>query len=128
MNGQSLVDYLNEEQRALANQLAAEVDPCLFRKVKQYLHNPNSEISTVVLVEPTYRIEEVGAVMVSGGVPQFSVCLALGAARFGVERAAADAQHVFVLSNISDSAYCRVLYLPPAYVVQLDPDSTVKAV
>lgn len=123
MRKESLSEYMTENQRSIASQLGSCVDPCQFRTVRRYCRDKRSEIRQVILVESNYRLEEVGAVITDGGVPQLSVLLALGAAKIGVDRLGLDDKHCVALQEVCDDSFCRVLYLPPAYVVQLDPST-----
>jgi hypothetical protein len=120
MEEYQLDDYLTAAQRSVVGELSRLIDPCQFGTVRRHLQSPRSEITQVVIVEPGYPLEQVGAVMVNGGIAQLAVILALGAINFGVDHMSRTSRYTRLLGKISDMTWCRVLYLPPAYVVQID--------
>ena len=111
----------------LARDLAMQIDGCEFRTVKQYFRSPSSEIRMVVLVEPAFALEEVAAVFaaasMNNGDTTLQALLAVGVLKFGVDDLRGvqpgHEQHVMPLDHIADTRACRVIYLPPCYVVQL---------
>lgn len=111
----------------LARELATQIDGCEFRTVKQYFRSPTSEIQMVVLVAPPFALEEVAAVFAassaSNGNTTLHALLAAGVMKFGVDDLSGVQpgleSHVVSLDRIVDSHACRVIYLPPCYVVQL---------
>ncbi len=112
---------------ALACELATMIDGCEFRTVKRYFRSPTSEIQMVVVVAPTYALEEVAAVFATphgqDGEQMLGTLLAAGVLTFGVDdrRGVMPGQeaHAVLLDEIPDTQACRVIYLPPCYVVQL---------
>src|SRR5688572_12107439 len=111
----------------LAGELATMTDGCEFRTVKRYFRSPTSEIQMVILVAPAYALEEVAAVFATpsmqDGEHTLETLLMAGVLTFGVD----DLQgvmhgheaHAIPLDAIADTQACRVIYLPPCYVVQL---------
>ena len=112
---------------ALAGELATQIDGCEFGTVKRYFRSPTSEIAMVVLVAPPYAIEEVAAVFAAPGPMHHEhalhTLLTTGVLTFGVDdrrRVMPGCEaHAVLLDEIADTAACRVIYLPPCYVVQL---------
>jgi hypothetical protein len=112
---------------ALANELATMIDGCEFRTVKQYFRSPTSEIQMVVLVAAPYALEDVGAVFATphghDGEQTLKTLLAAGVLTFGVDDRygvmPGHEEHAVLLDEIADTQACRVMYLPPCYVVQL---------
>jgi len=113
----------------LASQLASQIDGCEFRTVKRYFRSPTSEIHMVILVEPPYALEEVAAVFATPGKNDgdvtLHVLLSAGVLKFGIDDLRGvlpgHENHVVLLDCIADTQACRVIYLPPCYVVQLSP-------
>jgi hypothetical protein len=111
----------------LARDLATQIDGCEFRTVKRYFRSPTSEIRMVVVVEPSFALEEVAAVFASPranhGDVTLHTLLSAGVMKFGVDDLSGvqsgHAHHVVLLDQIADTCACRVIYLPPCYVVQL---------
>jgi hypothetical protein len=109
----------------IAARLRSQIDPCEFRAVTQHVRNPASEIQMVVLVQESYALEEVAAAFAttSNGNAALQTLLGQGVIKFGVDdlsRVQANSQHgVVLLESISDQQDCRVIYLPPCYVVQM---------
>lgn len=111
----------------LASQLALQIDGCEFRTIKQYFRSPTSEIRMVVLVEPTFALEEVAAVFATpstnNGDATLHTLLSMGVMKFGVDDLHSvlprHAHPAVLLDQIADTRACRVIYLPPCYVVQL---------
>jgi hypothetical protein len=111
----------------LAQELATQIDGCEFRTVKRYFRSPTSEIGMVILVEPAYALEEVAAVFAASsttdGDTTLHALLAAGVMKFGVDDLSGVQpgleSHVVPLDHIADTRACRVIYLPPCYVVQL---------
>ena len=111
----------------LASELASLIDGCEFRTVKRYFRSPTSEIQLVVLVAPTYALEEVAAIFATPHVQDseeaLSTLLAEGVLTFGVDDLRrvmpGHETHAVLLDEIADAQACRVIYLPPCYVVQL---------
>ena len=100
MEEYQLDDYLTSAQRPLVGELSRLIDPCQFRTVRRRLQSPRSEITQVVIVEPGYPLEQVGAVMVAGGIAQLAVILALGAIHFCVEQASPASRYTRPLSKM----------------------------
>lgn len=113
----------------LANELAALIDGCEFRTVKRYFRSPTSEIRMIILVAPPYALEEVAAVFAGAGNGDaehtLQILLTTGVLTFGVDDLAGvmpgREAHAVRLDDIEDTRACRVIYLPPCYVVQLAP-------
>ena len=111
----------------LASQLALQIDGCEFRTIKQYFRSPTSEIRMVVVVEAPFALEEVAAVFATpntnNGDATLQALLAAGVMKFGVDdlhgMLPGHAHHAVLLDQIADTHACRVIYLPPCYVVQL---------
>jgi hypothetical protein len=95
--------------------------------VKRYFRSSTSEIRMVVLVAPGYTLEEVAAVFATpqahDGERTLETLLAAGVLTFGVDdlRGVMPGQeaHAMLLDQIADTQACRVIYLPPCYIVQL---------
>jgi len=111
----------------LARELAAMIDGCEFRTVKRYFRSPTSEVKVVVLVATAFALEEVAAVFATpqahDGERTLETLLAAGVLTFGVDdlhgvMPGQDA-HAVLLDQIADTQACRVIYLPPCYIVQL---------
>ena len=111
----------------VAREFAPMIDRCEFRTVKRYVRSPTSEISLVVVVAPGYALEEVAATFATPYAQHDSrvieTLLTTGVMTFGVDdvwqvKPGYEA-HVVRLDRIADTAVCRVIYLPPCYVVQL---------
>jgi hypothetical protein len=110
----------------LASELATMIDGCEFRTVKRYFRSPTSDIQMVILVAPAYALEEVAAVFATpstqDGEQTLGTLLTAGVLTFGVD----DSRKVMpgheadavLLDEIADTQACRVIYLPPCYVVQ----------
>ena len=115
----------------LANELASQIDGCEFRTVKCYFRSPTSEIRLVILVAPPYKLEEIAAVFAALGNGDaehtLQTLLTAGVLTFGVDDLAGvmpgHEAHAVWLDDIEDTRACRVIYLPPCYVVQLEPSS-----
>jgi hypothetical protein len=113
----------------LADELSALIDGCEFRTVKRYFRSPTSEIRMVILVAPPYALEEVAAVFAASGSGDtertLQTLLTAGVLTFGVDDLAGvmpgHEAHAVRLDHIEDTRACRVIYLPPCYVVQLEP-------
>ena len=111
----------------LASELGALIDGCEFRTVKRYFRSPTRDIRMVVLVAPPYTLEEVAAVFAASGNGDaertLQTLLATGVLTFGVDDLAGvmpgHEAHAVRLDDIKDTRACRVIYLPPCYVVQL---------
>ena len=111
----------------LARELATQIDGCEFRTVKRYFRSPTSEICMVIIVEAPYALEEVAAVFATphaqGGERTLKTLLAAGVLTFGVDDLSGvepgREAHAGLLDQIEDTRACRVIYLPPCYVVQL---------
>lgn len=111
---------------ALAGELATMIDGCEFRTVKRYFRSPTSEIRMVILVAHPYAIEEVAAIFATPHVQDseeaLSTLLAEGVVTFGVDDLRrvmpGHETHAVLLDQIEDTRACRVIYLPPCYVVQ----------
>ena len=113
----------------LARELATQIDGCEFRTVKRYFRSPTSEIGMVIIVAAPYTLEEVAAVFATADAQDsertLGTLLAAGVLTFGVDdlsgvRPGREA-HTVLLDQIEDTQACRVIYLPPCYVVQLIP-------
>lgn len=112
---------------ALAAELARMIDGCEFRTVKRYFRSPNSEIQLVILVASPYALEDVAAVFATphaqDGEQTLGTLLAAGVITFGVDDlhgvTPGHEAHTMLLDEIADTRACRVIYLPPCYVVQL---------
>jgi|KBSSwiStaDraftv2_1062776.scaffolds.fasta_scaffold791582_2 hypothetical protein len=110
----------------LARELATQIDGCEFRTVKRYFRSPTSEIQMVILVTPRYTLEEVAAVFATpstqDGEQTLEALLTAGVLTFGVDdrRGVMHGReaHAVLLDEIPDKQACRVIYLPPCYVVQ----------
>jgi len=110
-----------------AGELASMIDGCEFRTLKRYFRSPNSEIQMVILVALPYALEDVAAVFATpsmqDGEHTLETLLTASVLTFGVD----DYQgvmpgheaHAVLLDEIPDTQACRVIYLPPCYVVQL---------
>lgn len=117
---------------SLASDLATQIDGCEFRTVKRYFRSPTSAIRMVVVVEPPFALEEVAAVFAApsatNGDTALRALLAAGVMKFGVDDLGGVQPglepHVVSLDHIADTRACRVIYLPPCYVVQLLPSPT----
>lgn len=111
----------------LASELATQIDGCEFRTVKRYFRSPTSEICMVIIVEAPYALEEVATVFATADAQDseetLGALLAAGVLTFGVDdlRGVRPGQeaHAVLLDQIEDTRACRVIYLPPCYVVQL---------
>lgn len=111
----------------LAHDLATQIDGCEFRTVKQYFRSSTSEIRMVVLIEPAFALEEVAAVFAApstnNGDATLHTLLSTGVMKFGVDDLHSvlpgHAHYAVLLDQIADTRACRVIYLPPCYVVQL---------
>ena len=111
----------------LASELAVMIDGCEFRTVKRYFRSPTSEIGMVIIVEAPYVLEEVAAVFATADAQDseetLGALLAAGVLTFGVDdlRGVRPGQesYAILLDQIKDTQACRVIYLPPCYVVQL---------
>lgn len=111
----------------LARELATMIDGCEFRTVKRYFRSPTSEIRMVILVAHPYAIEEVAAIFATphgqDSEEALSTLLAEGVLTFGVDDLRGvmpgHKTHAVLLDQIEDTRACRVIYLPPCYVVQL---------
>lgn len=112
---------------ALAGELATMIDGCEFRTVKRYFRSPTSEIRMVILVAHPYALEEVAAVFATPGGQEgeqtLGTLLAADVLTFGVDDLhrvmPGHEAHAVLLDEIADTQACRVIYLPPCYVVQL---------
>lgn len=112
---------------ALASELATQIDGCEFRTVKRYFRSPTSEICMVIIVAAPYALEEVAAVFATADAQDseetLGALLAAGVLTFGVDdlRGVRPGQESYavLLDQIKDTQACRVIYLPPCYVVQL---------
>ena len=112
----------------LASELGALIDGCEFRTVKRYFRSPTRDIRMVVLVASPYAIEEVAAVFAASGNGDaertLQTLLTAGVLTFGVDDLAGvmpgREAHAVRLDDIKDTRACRVIYLPPCYVVQLE--------
>lgn len=98
---------------SVATYFKALVDVTTFEVVKSYVRHPDSAISFVVLLKDGYRIEQLAA----------AICgprrmLILEENLFEVTTIVDPAQ----LAKYPDEQRCRVIYLPPAYLVQAVPD------
>lgn len=117
---------------SLASDLATQIDGCEFQTVKRYFRSPASEIRIVVLVEAAFALEEVAAVFAApstmNGDTALRALLAAGVMKFGVDDLGGvqpgHKHHVVLLDHIAETRACRVIYLPPCYVVQLLPTPT----
>jgi hypothetical protein len=113
---------------ALASELAAMIDGCEFRTVKRYFRSPTSAIQMVVLVASPFALEEVAAVFAQpheahDAEQMLRTLLTAGILTFGVDDLhgvmPGQESSVVLLDHIADTQACRVIYLPPCYVVQL---------
>ena len=112
---------------ALAGELARMIDGCEFRMVKRYFRSPTSDIQMVILVASPYALEDVAAVFATphghDGEQTLTTLLAAGVLTFGVDDrrgvTPGHEEHAVLLDEIADTQACRVIYLPPCYVVQL---------
>lgn len=115
----------------LAHELASQIDGCEFRTVKRYFRSPTSEIRMIILVAQPYKLEEVAAVFAASGDGDaertLQTLLTSGVLTFGVDDLAGvmlgHEAHATRLDHIEDSRACRVIYLPPCYIVQLEVSS-----
>ena len=111
----------------LAGELATMIDGCEFRTVKRYFRSPTSAIRMVILVASPYALEEVAAVFATPGMQDgaltLETLLTAGVLTFGVDDprgvTPGHEAHAVPLDQIADTRACRVIYLPPCYVVQL---------
>lgn len=116
----------------LARELASMIDGCEFRTVKRYFRSPTSEIQVVILVAPAYALEDVAAVFakpnMQDGEHTLETLLTAGVLTFGVDDLhgvmPGHVAHAVLLDAIADTQACRVIYLPPCYVVQLAVPAT----
>ena len=117
----------------LARELTSQIDGCEFRTVKRYFRSPTNDIRLVVLVTPPYALAEVAAVFAASGngdaAHTLQTLLSAGVLTFGVDDLAGvmpgHEAHAVRLDCIEDARACRVIYLPPCYVVQLAPQPRV---
>ena len=117
---------------ALARELATQIDGCEFRTVKRYFRSPTSEIQMVILVASPYALEDVAAVFATPGMQDgehtLETLLTAGVLTFGVDDRRGvmpgHEAHAVLLDEIPDTHACRVIYLPPCYVVQLTAAAT----
>lgn len=117
----------------LAHELASQIDGCEFRTVKRYFRSPTRDIRMVVLVASPYALEEVAAVFAASSTGNaehtLQMLLTAGVLTFGVDDLAGvmpgHEAHAVRLDHIEDTRACRVIYLPPCYVVQLAPQPRV---
>jgi len=116
----------------IAARLRPQIDPCEFRVVTQHVRNPASEIQMVVLVQESYALEEVAAAFATtgNGEVELQTLLGQGVISFGVDDLrgvqASSQDSVVLLESISDQQDCRVIYLPPCYVVQMRSPTGVR--
>jgi hypothetical protein len=111
----------------LAGELASMIDGCEFRTVKRYFRSPTSDIQMVILVASSYALEDVAAVFATPGMQDgehtLETLLTAGVLTFGVDDRRGvmpgHEAHAVLLDEIADTQACRVVYLPPCYVVQL---------
>ena len=114
--------------KTIQAEFAALIDVCSFGVVKAYFRDPQSEITVVLLVQGDYRLKDLAALCYgeSPGQPPveaFQQLLHQGLVQCGVD----DMRGVrpgfeyaaVMLDDIADHRQCAVIYLPPAYIVQL---------
>ena len=114
-----------EVMAGLVEQLTEQVDGTVFRTVRLHLLDPASEIDTVVVVTEGNNLAEMAALLVSvgdGHISEYGLDeLALQRrVRFIVAdvRKAKYPEAVIALDSIPDQRKCRVLLMPPCYIIQ----------
>jgi hypothetical protein len=113
---------------------ASQVDPTEMRSVKHYLR-AGGNIKEVVLVQPGHDLATVASQLDCDSKTRRERGLALakaGVIRFAVEDpgAVAEPWKAFAVSfkQLPDDQRCRVIYAPPAYIVQEEGRSPTRTV
>lgn len=109
----------------IAGELKSKIDACEFGLVKRYFRDPSTEISSILIVQDPYKLEEVGAFFVDpmghGGLSAGMDIFTGGAVVAGVDDLAGVdpgmRRNARLLDSIPDDEICDVLYLPPIYLV-----------
>jgi hypothetical protein len=110
----------------IAGELKSRIDACEFGLIKRYFRDPSSEISSILIVQDPYKLEEVGAFLVDlmghGGLSTGMDIFIEGAVVAGVDDFdGVDPemhQNARLLDGIADDEICDVLFLPPIYLVK----------
>lgn len=89
--------------------LRNKIDWTDFGTVKRYVQSPETEIDGAFVIDSSTSLAHVAAVAWSGDATRMTELMRKGA----VELASQD---------IPDHRRCRVIYLPPAYLVQFPDD------
>lgn len=108
----------------LATQCAGLIDLTDFGTVRRHAKSPQSPISMVMLLSEEYRLAEFAALCMEPTIYQEAVMIGLmtnKAVRFAVNSVQIDDDGILriPIDQIPDDQLCEVVYLPPAYLVQL---------
>lgn len=108
----------------LEKECASMIDPTNFGTVRRHARSPESPINLVMLLSEEYRLEQLAALCLECNDFQETILLGLmtnKALRFAVSRMPDfdDGILRIPVDQIPDDHPCDVVYLPPAYLVQL---------
>jgi hypothetical protein len=110
----------------IAGELKPRIDACEFGLIKHYFRDHSSEISSILIVQDPYKIEEVGAFFVDpighGGLSAGMDIFTGGAVVAGVDDLdgvdPGMSRSARLLDDIPDDELCDALYLPPIYLAK----------
>lgn len=92
--------------RTRSSYLRRQIDWCQYRTVERYVDSPKSPIQFAYLVDSSVRLEHVGVIAWSGDQPQWAQLMQAGLVQP-------------VPNDVPKDASCYVIYMPPAYLVQI---------
>src|SRR6476469_5349506 len=114
-----------EHDPSVAAEMERMIDPTSLVTVRRYVQDPNSQVDKVILVQGNHSLAEVAAAMTSSNVNAVFEMVSGGAVKFGVEtpyELATEYQDCGVLlGSYPEKQYCNVVYLPPFYIVKIEP-------
>lgn len=89
-----------------AGLLRRYIDWCQYQTIRRYVDTPGTKIDMALIVDSSLRLEDVATIACSGDVAQWKDLLKAGLVQPAVQ-------------PIPAQTNCHVIYMPPAYLVQL---------
>ena len=109
----------------IARELESKIDPCSFSTIKRYFFSATSEINQVVIVQESYKLEEVAAFFVApdSSTTVLEQMLRAGVFKYGVPTILGVRPEwqpfATAFDTIPFDLMVYALYNPPIYIIKL---------